>query len=144
MGYARRGGKNGSGRNTATPDKDCRQAHDANRKNAIKSKRYSFVNCARNAAHILLKKYPYEPTSCIQGVLALIYARGEDSSMNKAASYQLDKEQADAHFELYQMLPEENFHREKALEIYQKMYASVPQFLFKERIKKLMPKDENQ
>ena len=48
-----------------------------------------------------------------------------------------EKDLADAHYELYQMQPDHNIHRDKALELYQQLYKSVPRFIFKERLKEL-------
>ena len=54
--------------------------------------------------------------------------------LEKATS---EKDLANAHYELFQMQPHQNNHREKALKLYQKLYKSMPQFLFKERLEEL-------
>jgi len=48
-----------------------------------------------------------------------------------------EKDLAEAHYELYQMQPSQNIHRDKALELYQKLYKSVSRFIFKERLDEL-------
>ena len=48
-----------------------------------------------------------------------------------------DKDLANAHFEMYQIQPDQNIHRIKAFELYQKLYKSIPQFIFKERLEQL-------
>jgi predicted ATPase/class 3 adenylate cyclase len=48
-----------------------------------------------------------------------------------------EKDLADTYYELYQMQPHQNIHRDKALELYQKLYKSMPRFIFKERMDEL-------
>ncbi len=48
-----------------------------------------------------------------------------------------DKDLADVHYELFQMQPNQNIHRDKAFELYQKLYKSIPRFIFKERLEEL-------
>ncbi len=48
-----------------------------------------------------------------------------------------EKDLADAHYELYQIQPDQNIHRDKALELYQQLFKSVPRFIFKERLQEL-------
>ena len=48
-----------------------------------------------------------------------------------------EKDMANAHYELYQIQPHQNIHRDKAFELYQKLYKSIPQFIFKERLEEL-------
>ncbi len=47
------------------------------------------------------------------------------------------KDAAAIHYELYQIQPLQNIHRDKALELYQQLYKSVPRFIFKERLDEL-------
>lgn len=51
--------------------------------------------------------------------------------LNKAES---EKDKAVIHYELYQIQPHKIIHRDKALELYQNLYKSIPQFIFKERL----------
>lgn len=50
-----------------------------------------------------------------------------------------DIEQAAIHFEWYKMAPDEINHREIAFDLYQKLYTTIPKYLFKVRMKTLQP-----
>ena len=57
-----------------------------------------------------------------------------ESLLEKAQS---DKELADVHYELFQIQPHQNIHLDKSLELYEKLYKSIPRFIFKERLDEL-------
>ena len=72
----------------------------------------------------------------------VLFYSGEKEKALAVLAQLLDKSEEESdlaaiHYEWYKMSPDEINHRQIAFDLYQKLYKTIPQYLFKTRMKEL-------